>query len=365
MQAGLSRLDFAELPGWHRHDHAAALNTFRHSCREMLEQASGFRRQVRFGGSPTSWRSTCLAAFEAGDPRQFFETRFEAFRVHDSERPHGLFTGYYEPEVEGSRKPNGVFHVPLYARPPDLVAFEDAEQPSGPPTYGRLADGKQTSYFTRREIENGALSGQGLELVWLKDWADAFFIHIQGSGRIRLAEGGTMRLSYAAKSGLPYTAIGGILVSRGVASADKMSMQVIRQWIAKHPEEARHLMWENQSFVFFREVDLDDPGLGALGAQHVQLTPQRSLAVDRSLWMFGTPIWLETEAPSGEDGRMEPFRQLLVAQDTGSAIKGWARGDVYWGFGEAAARIAGPMKSAGSMVVLLPVQVARELGLPG
>ena len=364
MDNHLSQASFATLVGWDGHDHDAARAAFRRSCREMLEQGSGFRRPVHYGGSPTSWRSTCLAAFEAGSARAYFETRFRALRVNDRERPEGLFTGYFEPEVEGSRNHGPDFHVPVYRRPPDLMTFRDGETGGSGLNYGRLVDGAPSAYLTRHEIEEGALAGQGLELVWLKDWADAFFIQIQGSGRVRLAEGGTMRLSYAAKSGLPYTGIGGLLVKRGVLRADAMSMQAIRAWMAKHPEAARELMWENQSFVFFREVELEDPELGALGAQHVQLTPRRSLAVDRSLWMFGTPVWLDTMASVGTGNAMTSFRQLLIAQDTGSAIKGLARGDVYWGFGEDAARVAGPMKSSGEMTVLLPLEVAEELGLP-
>ncbi len=360
----LSQVSFAGLAGWNGHDHDVARDAFRRSCREMLEQGSGFKRPVHYGGSPRSWRSTCLAAFEAGSARTYFETQFRAYRVHDRERPEGLFTGYFEPEVDGSRHRSPVFAVPIYRRPPDLVTFREGEAAGTGLGYGRLVDGAPAPYFTRREIETGALAGKGLELVWLKDWADAFFVQIQGSGRVRLAEGGTMRLSYAAKSGLPYTGIGGLLVKRGVLNADAMSMQAIRSWMAKHPDAARQLMWENQSFVFFREVDLEVPGLGALGAQHVQLTPRRSLAVDRSLWTFGTPVWLETSAPLGTDHSLTAFRQLLIAQDTGSAIRGLARGDVYWGFGEAAGRVAGPMKSPGEMTVLLPFEVAEELGLP-
>lgn len=357
-------MSFAALEGWQNHDHGGARESFRLSCREMLEQGSGFKRSVQFGGSPSSWRSACLAAFEAGPPRDYFEHNFRAYHVHDPDRPQGLFTGYYEPEAEGSRLPSAIYHVPIYRRPPDLVAIPHGSDPGAAPGYGRLVEGKPAPYRTRREIEQGALAGQGLEIVWLRDWADAFFIHIQGSGRVRLAEGGTLRLSYSAKSGLPYTGIGGLLVARGELPADAMSMQAIRRWMARHPGKARELMWENQSFVFFREVDLEDPTLGALGAQHVQLTPRRSLAVDRALWMFGTPVWLDTVAPQGEDGHVTPFRQLLVAQDTGSAIKGLARGDVYWGFGEPAAAIAGPMKSEGRMAVLLPIGLAEELGLP-
>ncbi len=363
MDSPLSFLSFTRLEGWQGHDHESSRAVFRRSCREMLEQGSGFKRPVRFGGSPSSWRGVCLGAFESGNARDYFERSFRAYRVHDPERPNGLFTGYYEPEVDGSRTQSATFHVPIYRRPSDLVAFREGDESGSGLAYGRFVDGKPSPYLTRREIEQGALAGKALEIVWLKDWADAFFIQIQGSGRVRLAEGGAMRLSYAAKSGLPYTSIGGRLVERGVLSPEAMSMQAIRAWMARHPREARDLMWENQSFVFFREVDLEDPALGALGAQHVQLTPRRSLAVDRSLWMFGTPVWLDTEAPTGNEGRSESFRQLLVAQDTGSAIRGLARGDVFWGFGDAAAAVAGPMKSPGIMAVLLPVDVAEELGL--
>lgn len=364
MNGQLIPVDFADLHGWHGHDHDAARQTFRRSCREMLEQGASFRRPVRFGGSPSSWRNTCLAAFEAGEARAFFEDLFRPYLVRDPQLPDGLFTGYFEPEVEGSRSRSATFHVPLYRRPPDLVSFQDQDVEHGGPAYGRLVDGKRQAYFTRQQIEEGALEGQGLEIVWLKDWADAFFIQVQGSGRVTLSEGGMLRISYAAKSGHPYTGIGGLLVQRGVLPEHAMSMQAIRAWMVKQPREARALMWENKSFVFFREVELEDPELGALGAQHVQLTPLRSLAVDRSIWMFGTPVWLDTAAPSGEAYQMTPFRQLLIAQDTGSAIKGMARGDIYWGFGEPAAKIAGPMKSAGRMTVLIPRDVVEELGLP-
>ncbi|WP_421693008.1 murein transglycosylase A [Aestuariivirga sp.] len=363
MNANLSRVAFTDIPGWAQHDPTAAFLAFRRSCQEMLEQGTGFSRAVKFGGSPSSWREVCVAAFETQHAQEFFESRFSAWQVKDGERPDGLFTGYFEPEVEGSRSGGPGFHVPIYRRPDDLVAFTGEEQRQTGLTVGRRIRGAAQPYLTRREIEGGALTGQDLEIVWLKDWADAFFIQIQGSGRVRFSDGSSMRLSFAAKSGLPYTGIGGLLVDRGVLGPDEVSMQTIRKWMTAHPIDARTLMWENQSFVFFRDVKLEDPHLGALGAQHVQLTPQRSLAADRFLWMFGTPVWLDTQVPTGDERRPAEFRQLLIVQDTGSAIKGLARGDVYWGFGEEAARVAGPMKSEGRMTVLLPHAVAAELGL--
>lgn len=360
----LEPVRLAELPGWDTDRHAEALEAFRLSCLEIQDRGTGFSRPVRFGGGRSAWLETCAEALRAADARCFFESQFLAYRVRDPERPEGLFTGYFEPEVRGSRTASAEYTVPVYRRPPDLVSFADEIRTRTGLTSGRIADGQPVAYFTRRQIEEGALAGQGLEIVWLSDWADAFFMHVQGSGRVRLPDGGTIRLTFDAKSGLPYSGIGGLLVDRGLISPDAMSMQAIRNWMSANPKDARALMWENKSFIFFREVQLEKPDLGALGAQHVQLTPRRSLAVDRSLWMFGMPVWLDTRVPAGDEGGMKPFRQLLISQDTGSAITGLARGDVYWGFGEAAAQVAGPMKSAGAMTVLLPHAVARELGLP-
>jgi membrane-bound lytic murein transglycosylase A len=170
-----------------------------------------------------------------------------------------------------------------------------------------------------------------------------------------------MRLAFAAKSGRPYTSIGGVLEKRGLMTREQLSMQSIRKWMAANPQAARKLMWENESFVFFREVQLERPELGSLGAQHVQLSPERSIAIDRRIWMFGTPIWLETEVPAIPGHTARPFRRLLIAQDTGSAIRGKARGDVFWGSGNRAEAIAGHMKSPGRMVVLLPKMVALFL----
>jgi membrane-bound lytic murein transglycosylase A len=360
---GLEPISFAAIPGWTGDDHTAAFAAFRRSCSDIggSEQVSG--RDIAYGGRRSDWVAVCEAADGADDPRIFFEKNFSAFVVHDADRPEGLFTGYYEPQVEGSRKKSKRFSVPIYARPPDLIAFDKEQQAQSGLAYGRMSNGKPAPYFTRREIEQGALDGKGLELVWIEDWADAFFIHIQGSGRVHLDDGSVTRLSFSAKSGLPYTGIGSLLVERGAYSRDEMSMQTTRDWLRRNPQDARKLMWENQSFIFFREMDLADPALGALGAQHVQLTPQRSLAVDRSKWMLGTPVWLDTSAKRGDSGPREPFRRLMIAQDTGSAIRGLARGDVYWGFGEEAGLYAGPMKSPGRMIVLLPHAVTQRLDL--
>lgn len=354
----------AGLPGWGEDDHGAALAAFRLSCAEILRDGHAFERPVRFGGSREDWTEVCAAAEGVTEAQRFFEDNFTALLVTDVDRPEGLFTGYYEPEAEGSRTPSADYRVPILRRPDDLIGFDAAQEAATGLRYGRLADGKPMAYYTRKDIEQGALAGRGLEIVWLKDWADAFFIHIQGSGRVRLEDGGVVRLAYSLKSGLPYTAIGAILVDRGVFTRDEMSMQAIRGWMAGNEEQARELMWENQSFVFFREITGHHPSLGPPGAQGVPLTPQRSLAVDRSLWTYGTPVWIETVRPETGGPGLKPFRHLMVAQDTGSAIKGAVRGDVFWGSGDDAARVAGQMKSPGRMTVLLPNRLARRLAGP-
>ncbi len=354
---------YADIPGWADDDHQAALQTFQRSCVEILNTGHGFKRNTRFGGSRDMWRDLCEESLTAKDPRRFFESQFLAFEIKDPERPAGLLTGYYEPEAMGSLVKTNEYQVPIYAKPKDLVALDKEAQSALGLTYGRSLNGKSEPYFTRQEIEAGALSGKALEIVWLKSWEDAFFIHIQGSGRVRLPDGNEIRLAYAAKSGLPYTAIGGVLIARGILTKATNSMQSIRAWMSQHPESARELMWHNQSFVFFRRVEITDKNLGALAAQQVNLTPERSLAVDRSQWMFGTPIWIDTTLPPESTEGAKSYRRLMIAQDTGSAIKGLARGDIYWGWGERAALIAGHMKGRGKMIVLLPKPVAKALDL--
>ena len=356
----LRPISFAAIDGWQDDDLAEAFAAFAKSCSEIEEHGRAFSRPVRFGGERQDWLPLCAAVRNHhARPHEFFETHFAPFLVEDHHRPEGLFTGYFEPEAPGDRRRNGPFIVPLYAKPPDLIPFDpDTEQRLGL-RYGRYQNGIPQPYFTRREIEEGALTGKGLEIVWLRSWADAFFMQVQGSGRVKLPDGKLMRLAYAAKSGLPYTAIGGILVKNGILAPAEMSMQAIRAWMERHPAEARDLMWQNQSFVFFREISVADPSQGPPGAQHVELTPGRSLAVDRDIWSFGTPLWIDTALPAESDeGAKKPFARLMIAQDTGSAIKGAIRGDIFFGSGVEAAHRAGHMKAGGRMIALLPKTLA-------
>jgi membrane-bound lytic murein transglycosylase A len=354
-------LSIKSMPGWAEDDHAKALQTFQRSCAEILTSAHGFKRDAAFGGKLEDWQMLCQQAMNTTNAKNFFEENFKALKVKDQQRPEGLYTGYYEPEAEGSLMKTDEYVVPVYAKPHDLSSLDEAAQKQVGLAYGRIVNGKAEAFSTRKEIEQGALDGRGLEICWLKSWVDVFFIHIQGSGRVKLPDGNIIRLAYAAKTGQPYTGIGGVLLANGVGTKDTMSMEFLRKWMGDHPSDFRELMWNNKSYIFFREIKVPSPGLGALGAQQVNLTPLRSLAVDRSIWMFGTPIWIDTTTPPESGSR--PFQHLMVAQDTGTAIKGHVRGDVYWGWGDEAAFNAGHMKSAGSMVVLLPKRVAARLKL--
>jgi membrane-bound lytic murein transglycosylase A len=361
MNEVLQQLRFSDIPAWPQDDHQAALETFQRSSLEMVETGHGFKRSAQFGGVREDWLAACEKALSAPSARGFFESEFIPLRVKDKARPEGLFTGYYEPEVEGSLTQSPIYPVPIYAKPDDLVAFSTDETATTGLAYGRRIAGKPAAYFTRKEIEEGALAGRGLEICFVKSWVDAFFIQVQGNGRVALPDGKTIRLSYAAKNGQPYTGIGGVLLARGLGTRDTMSMQLLRQWMAKHPAETRQLLWNNNSFVFFRPTEIADGKLGAIGAAKVNLTPLRSLAVDRSHWMFGTPLFIETHEPPEAKTGPVPFNHLMIAQDTGTAIRGLIRGDIYWGWGEKAALNAGHMKSKGGMVALLPKALAQRL----
>lgn len=362
-QVHLEPVAFDTLAGLPADDLAASLQAFRRQALEIIEGGAAFSRLVVFGGRREDWMPACRQALSATNPVEFFARSFRPYLVHDRTRPEGLFTGYYEPEAEGSRQASPEYPVALYRKPADLVAFTAEEEQNTGLKYGLRENGRARPYHDRRAIESGVLMGRDLEICWLKSWAEAFFIHIQGSGRVRLPDGSSLRLSYAAKSGLPYTSIGAVLAEQGEIARDALSMQSLKAWMADNPSRARELMWQNRSFVFFREIAVQDENLGAIGAARVNLHPGRSMAVDRSNWMFGTPFWVETVYPP--EATVEPNRlaRLMIAQDTGSAIKGFVRGDFYWGWGEEAARIAGHMKSPGRMTVLLPHAVADGLGL--
>jgi membrane-bound lytic murein transglycosylase A len=272
-----------------------------------------------------------------GAARRFFETSFVLLSVTDYGQPEGLFTGYYETELNGSRQRQGPYQTPIYRRPLDLG--------SGP----RLS---------RAEIEDGALAGRGLELLWVDDPIDAFFLEIQGSGRVRLEDGSTLRVGYDGKNGLPYVPVGRLLVARGIMPRAQVTMITIRDWMREHPGAGAALRRENPSYVFFREQH----GEGAIGTEGIVLTAGRSLAVDRAFIALGLPIWIEADE---RFAAAESVRRLVVAQDTGGAIRGPVRGDLFWGTGAAAAWRAGVMNARGRYYLLLPRSLARRLARNG
>ncbi|MGQ0676957.1 MAG: murein transglycosylase A [Rhodospirillales bacterium] len=353
----LTAVGFAELPGWNGDDQAAALPAFQRSCAKLdgppLDRP--FDADIRQAGTAAEWRAIC-AAIPASTPaaaaRGFFERWFQPYRAAGKDGPAGLFTGYYEPELRGARQMGGRFTVPLYAPPADLVQIDlgqFAPDLKGRSIAGRVEGGRLRPYPDRARIENGHLEGQGAELLWVDDAVDAFFLQVQGSGRVVLPQGGAVRVGFAGHNGLGYVPIGRLLIEGGKIPREQMSMQAIRDWLRANPGEAVELMRRNPRYVFFREIAGDGP----LGAQGVALTPGRSIAVDRRYVPLGVPLWLDTATP---DGR--PLRRLMLAQDAGGAIQGPVRGDIFFGAGEAALAEAGAMQSPGSWYLLLPKAAA-------
>lgn len=352
---------FENIPGWYEDNHAEALDVFATACGELTSTGSGFSRAAQLSGRQQDWLEVCrLAGTVRGSgkdaARTFFETSFIPVRLGSSD---GHFTGYYEPELAGDVKQSAEFPVPVLARPDDLVVLNKASADRLGVAYGRVINGKAQPYFTRQEIEQGVLAGRGLELVWLRSWADLFFMQVQGSGRVRLPDGSAVRLAYAAKSGLAYTSIGKVLIDRGEMTREGMSMQALRAWLDANPGEARELMWQNRSYVFFRKLQGIDPSLGPVGAQKLPLTPFRSLAADRSFWSLGVPVWVSTQIHQGSS--LKPFNRLMVVQDTGSAIRGPQRGDIFFGTGDEEGLGAGKLDQRGEMIAILPRLLARRL----
>ena len=370
-EAPPERLDLAaagwdDLPRWDDDAVAAALPAFLASCDVFdLRPGNAPMKGAGVAGTTADWQEVCAAARKlprADDAavRAFFEERFLPWAASNRGDETGLFTGYYEPTLHGSRRRHGRYTVPLYSRPPELVTVDLGEfrdDLTGRRLAGRVVDGRLVPMPERSEIEQGALSGRGLEVVWVDDPVDAFFLHIQGSGLVELDDGGSMRLGYAGQNGHPYRAIGRDLVERGIMEVDEVSMQSLRRWLEEHPDEAADLMDANPSYVFFRRLG----GKAPLGAQGIELTPGRSLAVDTRFHAFGTPLFLDTTLPPAPDGdggaavgQPTPLSRLMIAQDTGGAIRGPVRGDVFWGPGDEAAERAGRMRQQGRLWVLLP-----------
>jgi membrane-bound lytic murein transglycosylase A len=314
-------LSFADLAGWEDDDHSVALEVFKSTCRDMRTP---------------DWAALCALANDQLNARTFFELFFRPVLIEDG--TPALFTGYFEPELNGSRSQTGRFRHPLYRLPPEV---------------------KDGAWFSRADIEGqGLLAGRGLEIAWVENPVDVFFLQVQGSGRIRLTDGSVIRVGYAGANGHEYRSIGQELVRRGIFEAHQVSAQVIRKWVNSNPVAGQDLLRHNPSFVFFREVRKVPPHLGPLGAMNRSVTEMRTVAVDPAYVPLGAPVWLEK-------GGRNVLRRLMIAQDTGSAIKGAQRADIFFGTGAEAGRSAGRVRDPGRMVVLLPIEqaYARAEGL--
>jgi len=352
---------FTSLAGWTSGRQAETLVALNRSCVRFAKQPSSRSLGANgIAGTMGDWRQVCMAAkaLPTGNnetARRFFEKWFSAYQVTGE----GLFTGYYEASLRGSLRPGGRFRTPLYKRPANLVMVDLGKFDSdwkGKRTAGTVVDGRLKPFADRVAIRNGALTGKGLELVWVDDPVDAFFLQVQGSGRVELAEGGVLRVGYDGHNGHRYRSIGKAMIERGYLKRDEVTLQSIRGWLAAHPEKTDEILNLNRSFIFFRVLKDGGP----VGSQGVALVSGRSLAVDRRFIPMGVPLWLDTTDPLDP---ARPLRRLMVAQDTGGAIKGPVRGDVFFGAGALAEQRAGHMKQKGRYTLLLPKTVTPSQAL--
>ena len=309
-------IDFSELTGWEEDDHEEALVVFRNTCMDFDDP---------------DWQGLCAIAGTAPNARTFFEMFFRPVLIGGDQT--ALFTGYFEPELDGSLVRTDRFRHPVYRVPPEL-----GEDP----------------WLSREQIEtSGVLEGRGLEIAWVDDAVELFFLQIQGSGRIRLTDGSVIRVGYGARNGHAYRSVGQEMVRRGLYEPHQVSAPVIANWVRRNPDAGRQLLHHNPSYIFFREVQIDDPDLGPLGAMNRSITPMRTVAIDPTYTPLGAPVWIEKAGVS-------PINRLMIAQDTGGAIRGPQRADIFFGFGDEAGQSAGTIRDPGRMVVLLPIERAHQ-----
>lgn len=362
----LTKVTFADLPGWADDKHADAVGSFLRSCAEIAKLADGAAvGHDGHGGVARQWRAACAAAAKVkpGDheaARRMLEAEFVPHAAAGAKGPEGLFTGYCVQEVRASRKRQGKYQHPFYARPKDLVMVDLSafiKDARGRRIWGRIdGKGQLVPYPTRQEIRRGALDGKGLELVYGDNPIDVLFAHIEGTAKVRLDDGAEIWLAFAGKNGRAFRGAGGVLKAMGAFKPPAVgTMQDIRAWFEANPTRFDEIADQSPSYVFFHE----SKQAGAVGSQMVVLTPQRSLAIDRAFVAFGTPIWVDTKAPVPNRPGAYPWRKLLIAQDTGGAILGAVRGDIYWGDDALAADLGGRTGGKGRYWLLLPKGVTK------
>lgn len=339
----LQQVEFNQISGWKNDEQKMALIAFIHSCNKFAQMSQEKEISSDLGLiTAGDFRDVCEIAevvkiMDEKQARNFFESWFVPFLVKTrSGKSNGLFTGYYEASLNGSRTKTDTFKYPIYKKPNDL-GFE--------------------TYYTRKEINNGALAGKKLELFYVDDPVDLFFMHIQGSGRVTLEDGSVIHLGYAARNNNDYTSIGQHLVDQGKISSDKVNAITIKKWLKENPQESENIMNINLAYTFFG-ISEDE---NVVGAQNVPLTPERSLAVDNKIIPYGFPIWVSTSIKNLENNQKESFEKLMISQDTGSAIKGAVRGDIFFGFGQNAENKASLTASSGKYYIFLPINVINKL----
>lgn len=357
----LNAVPFSSLPGWNKAQLLPSFQAFQTSCKVFLKSDPDKSVGSEFINlRARDWVPACQAAMSLKTPytnkeiKAFFETWFNVVEFHDGKPVKGLFTGYYMSSLKGSLTKTKQFNVPIYGLPDDLVSINlGLFDPSlkNKRIVGRVVDKHRfVPYHTREDIDHGALKGKAPVIAWVDSEIDRLFLEIQGSGVIELPDGSPLYVGYTAQNGAPYTAIAGVLINQGVMTKDNASMQRIRKYLDAHPEQIRPVLHHNKSFVFFETERTSD----AFGSQGTVLTPGYSMAVDLKWVPMGTPVWLNTTRPELHTKNSRPFQRLMIAQDTGGAIRGPVRGDVYWGAGDKATSIAGRMKNPGNYWMFLP-----------
>jgi membrane-bound lytic murein transglycosylase A len=368
-QMRLMPIAWSDLPGWKSSDPRAALSAFARSCDALAKRPDNASMGgVGYAGTVGDWRGLCRdiphGAARAPQARAFFERETVPVAISSGGDASGIFTGYYEPQIRGSRTRHGAYQTPVYATPDNLVAVDAglfADDLAGRRFTGCVDGHRLIKCPARSQIDTEG-SPKSKILFYADDPISVFFLQIQGSGRVRFDDGTATRINYDSQNGQPYTAVGKTLIQMGVPR-DGMSMQVIRKWLKDHPRDAERVMETDKSFVFFREEPVGDASAGAEGSEGVPLTPGASLAIDMKLHPLGAPMFVAATRPDADPARADhPFDRLLVAQDSGGAIKGAVRGDVFWGFGADEESIAGRMKSSGKLYALLPKALAAKLG---
>jgi membrane-bound lytic murein transglycosylase A len=348
-----TKIEFQALEGWDKEDHRSAFAAFRKSCPKVISPSA-----IKDGTGPLV--EVCKIAvmlsakLSEKDAKAFFEQNFDPWLIKRPEKG-AMVTGYFEPEIKGALQPSKQFAVPIYNKPEDLVMLTKVSNRgalASDLTAARSAPEGLVPYYTRREIEQGALTGRGLEIAYLADPYEAFVMQIQGSGLIRLPDGRGLRIGFSAKNGHPYTSVGKLLVERNMMESQSASMDSIMDWMRNNKQRGREVMWENKSYAFFRMLSTAEADEGPQGAMQLALIAGRSLAVDPRYHQLGTPIWVA--APSLKDSSGKVMARLMVAHDTGSAIRGAVRGDIFWGSGAAAGKIAGVTKHVCDFYTLLP-----------